>query len=155
MNAGSESEPSPSSDSSRLLDVKRGGLRRRRLCAGGSESDSEDDEGEERVSGSGDRMGGERAVEEGRGWDLGDIERRCGVACAGRGEVCGRFRDVTVVFADDVRENGGAIDIRDHPPNIRSPDIPVGLPAGAPGTASVRDIELSFRVDNAEDNRGP
>jgi hypothetical protein len=40
---------------------------------------------------------------------LGDRDLRFKVAYAGRGLVCdGKFRDVMVVLADDVREKGGA-----------------------------------------------
>ena len=34
------------------------------------------------------------------------------VACVGRGEVWGMFREVMVVFAEDVREKGGAVGVR-------------------------------------------
>lgn len=59
------------------------------------------------------------------------------VACCGRGLVwAGRFRDVVVVFADEVRENGGAR-----------------------GRPEVEDSFLgngeSFREDSADGTRGP
>lgn len=88
----------------------RGGRRRSRLWAGGSESEddsSELDSGDERGCGRGERVGASTS-EAGRDLGFGDRERRFNVACAGRGLVCGRFREVMVVLAEDVRENGGA-----------------------------------------------
>lgn len=111
MNAGSSSSSSASSDCPSLLE-NRGGRRRRRLCRGGDSSDDESEEladGEERGSGRGERVGGSIAIEAGRDFGFGERERRFRTACAGRGLVCGaKLRDVMVVFADDVRENGGA-----------------------------------------------
>jgi hypothetical protein len=111
MNAGSSSSSSASSDCPSLFE-NRGGRRRRRLCTGGEESEEESDElsdGDERGSGRGERVGGSMAIEFGRDFGLGERERRFSVACAGRGLVCGaKFREVIVVFADDVREKGGA-----------------------------------------------
>ena len=87
MNAGSSSDPSPSSDCPRF-DVNRGGLRRSRLCAGGSESEEDSDRsevGEERGSGRGERTGGSTAnIDTGRDLGgLGDRERLGSDACAG------------------------------------------------------------------------
>jgi hypothetical protein len=42
---------------------------------------------------------------------FGETDRRLIVAYAGRGLVCGKFREVIVVLADDVRENGGAAEV--------------------------------------------
>jgi hypothetical protein len=109
MNAGSSSSSSPSSEFPSLLE-KRGGRRRSRLCAGGSESEedsSELDSGDERGCGRGERVAASM-IEAGRDFGFGESERRFNVACAGHGLVCGRFRDVIVVLAEDVRENGGA-----------------------------------------------
>lgn len=110
INAGSSSSSSASSDCPNLLENL--GRRRRRLCTGGDSSDEESDEladGDERGSGRGERVGGSMAIELGRDLGLGERERRFIVAWAGRGLVCGgKLRDVTVVFADDVREKGGA-----------------------------------------------
>ena len=78
---------------------------------GGSESEESEDEvssGEDRGAGRGERVGGSMAREFGRDLVFGERERRFRVACVGRGLVGARFRDVAVVFADDVRENGGA-----------------------------------------------
>lgn len=47
-------------------------------------------------------------MEAGLDLGFGERERRFNVACAGRGLVCGRFREVIVVLAEDVREKGGA-----------------------------------------------
>lgn len=111
-----------------------------RLCAGGSESDDDSEglaSGEERASARGDRLGASM-VEVGR-WGLGDTELRFNVACAGLGLVCGRFRDVIVVFADEVREKGGA---------IARPGV-LGMLASFLGSGE------SFREDKADDTRGP
>lgn len=116
MNAGSSSS-SPSSDCppAGCLFVKRGVRRMSRLWAGGESSDEVSDElseGEERGSGLGERVGGSIAIELGLDFGLGERERRFSVACAGRGLVCGtKLREVIVVFAEDVREKGGAGEI--------------------------------------------
>ena len=64
-------------------------------------SDSEEDEaaGEERLEG------------EVGGIDLEGGEGRWSIAAVGRGEVCvwGKFRVVIVVFADELRDIGGAL----------------------------------------------
>jgi hypothetical protein len=116
INAGSSSSSSPSSDRPTLFDVNRAGLRSNRLCRGGSESDeesSEVDDGDEGGSGLGDRVRGSM-VDTGRDLGFGESERRFKVAWASLGLVwvCGIFRDVTVVFAEEVRENGGAVGVR-------------------------------------------
>lgn len=69
--------------------MNRAGLRRNRLCRGGSESEeesSEVEEGDEGSSGFGDRVRGS-IVETGLDLGLGDSERRCKVAGAGFGLV--------------------------------------------------------------------
>lgn len=91
-----------------------------RLCEGylGADSESEDEEdgdvvssGEERGSGRGERRAWVPgiALVVGREGGLGETERRFSTACAGRGLVGGNCLEVIVVFADEVRENGGAI----------------------------------------------
>lgn len=112
MKADSSSSSSPSSDCSNLFAAKRAGLRSSRLCIGGSESEdesSEVDDGGEGGSGLGDRVRGS-TVETGLDLGLGDSDRLFNVACAGLGLMrgCGRFFNVIVAFADDVRDNGGA-----------------------------------------------
>lgn len=109
---------------------------------GGSESEDEEDEdssGEDRGAGRGERVGGSMAREFGRDLVFGERERRFIVACVGRGLVGAMFRDVAVVFADDVRENGGAIGRLGVP----------GILGSFPGTGE------SFRDDRADANRGP
>jgi hypothetical protein len=111
MNAGFSSSSSASPDCPSLFAENRGGRRSSRLCIGGSESEDEDEElssGEERGAGRGERVGGSIASELGRDLGFGERERRFMVACVGRGLVGAKFRDVIVVLADDVRENGGA-----------------------------------------------
>lgn len=126
MNAGSSSsssEPAEEGFPGLLLPVVKRGRRRIRLWTGylGAESLSEEEEGEvvesgeDKGSGRGERVGACVCV----GWvggivlvrvgGLGERELRLRVACAGRGLVEGKFRDVIVVLADDVRENGGAV----------------------------------------------
>jgi hypothetical protein len=116
MNAGLSSSSSASPDCPSLFAENRGGRRRSRLCIGGSESEDEEEElssGDDKGAGRGERVTGSMAKEFGRdlvlGW--GERERRFKVAYIGRGLVGVKFRDVTVVFADDVRENGGAVEV--------------------------------------------
>jgi hypothetical protein len=113
MKAGSSSSSSASSDCPILAVLNRCGRRRTRLCRGGSESEdseAEDDDGDESGAGRGERVGCSIAVDDCRGLGFGESERRFNVACAGRGLVCGaKFRDWTVVLADEVREKGGAV----------------------------------------------
>jgi hypothetical protein len=156
MKAGSSSSSSASSDWTSLFDVKRGGRRRSRLCAGRSDEDEESEElssGEERGAGRGERSGVSRV----EGLDLvgfGERDLRFKVACAGRGLVCeGKFRDVMVVLADDVRENGGAGDVSVGN-LLGTGDLPIARP-GVGGILSFFGIGESRRLESADVTRGP
>jgi hypothetical protein len=156
MKAGSSSSSSASSDWTSLFDVKRGGRRRRRLCAGRSDEDEESEElssGEERGAGRGERSG--VSIVESLGLvGFGERDLRFRVACAGRGLVCeGRFRDVTVVLADDVRENGGAGEV-----SVGNLLGTGGLPIARPGVVGILSffgIGESRRLESADATRGP
>jgi hypothetical protein len=109
MNAGLSSSSSASPDRPSLFAENRGGRRRSRLCIGGSESEDEEEElssGEDKGAGRGERGVGSMARELGRdfGFGWGERDRRLIVAWVGRGLVGAKFRDVIVVFADDVRD---------------------------------------------------
>jgi hypothetical protein len=126
---------------------------------GGSESEESEDEvssGEDRGAGRGERVGGSMAREFGRDLVFGERERRFIVACVGRGLVGARFRDVAVVFADDVRENGGATERGQSNSLFWDIDtLPIGR-LGVPGTlGSFPGTGESFRDDRADANRGP
>lgn len=126
---------------------------------GGSESEESEDEvssGEDRGAGRGERVSGSMAREFGRDLVFGERERRFRVACVGRGLVGARFRDVAVVFADDVRENGGATEGGQSTSLFWDIDtLPVGR-LGVPGTlGSFLGTGESFRDDRADANRGP
>lgn len=123
---------------------------------GGSESEDEGElsEGEERGAGRGERVGGSMARELGRAFGFGERGGRFMVACVGRGLVGVKFRDVIVVFADDVRENGGAVLV-----NLRAcgrilnQALPVGRP-GVPGTlGSFLGMGESLREEIADATR--
>jgi hypothetical protein len=109
----SSSSSSPSAFRPSLWDWKRGGRRIRRLCAG-SESDDESDELDSAASEDETFFDFDNAVgpcPSGGGVDRtfvgGEIDKRCRVAFAGRGLVCGKGR-LWMVFADDVRLSSGA-----------------------------------------------
>jgi hypothetical protein len=159
MNAGWSSSSSASPDCPSLFEENRGGRLRSRLCIGGSESEDGEEElssGDDKGAGRGERVIGSMAKEFGRdlGFGWGERERRFSVACVGRGLVGAKLRVVTVVFADDVRENGGAVEV-----SLQAffGDIgasPVGRP-GVPGTlGSFLGIGESLREDRADATRG-
>jgi hypothetical protein len=62
---------------------------------------------------------------------------------------------VTVVFAEELRENGGAINVSDLLRTFVEFEIPIALPTGVLGTFSFLDTGKSFLADRAEDVRGP
>lgn len=126
---------------------------------GGSESLDDEEElssGEERGAGRGERVGGSMARELGRDLGFGERERRFRVACVGRGLVGAKFREVTVVFADEVRENGGAAERGQCTSLIWIIGaLPVGR-LGVPGTlGSFRGVEVSLREERVDAIRGP
>jgi hypothetical protein len=155
MKAGSSSSSSASSDWRSLFDVNRGGRRRSLLCAGRSDEDEESEElssGEERGAGRGERSGVSRV--NGLGLlGFGERDLRFRVACAGRGLVCdGKFRDVMVVLAEDVRENGGAGEVSVGN-LLGTGDLPITRP-GVGGILSFFGMGESRRLERADATRG-
>jgi hypothetical protein len=156
IKAGSSSSSSASSDRTSLFDENRGGRRRSLLCAGRSEEDEESEElssGEERGAERGERSG--VSMVEGLGLlGFGERDLRFKVPCVGRGLVCeGRFRDVMVVLADDVRENGGAGEISVGN-LLGTGDLPIARP-GVVGILSFFGMGESRRLERADATRGP